>query len=74
MRKILVLATLLVAAGLLNGAPAQVETGCGCFKLGAPSTCTAAIGECMNKVGGLCLAPCDDKARIAMSKSKKKKM
>ena len=76
MQKILVLAVLVTAAALLSGAPANAEVGCGCVKLGAPATCTATINECMNKVGGLCLAPCDyvPPKKTAMAKHKKAKM
>jgi hypothetical protein len=76
MRKILAFAVLLAAAALLSGAPAKADMGCGCVKLGAPATCTATMSECMNKVGGLCLAPCDyvPPKKTAMAKHKKTKM
>ena len=74
MRNILVLAGLAVAAALVTGTPAKAELGCGCIKLGAPMTCTATIGDCMTKVGGACLLPCDYVApkKMSMKKSKKK--
>jgi len=60
MRKIIiVLAGLLFGAALLTGTSAKADIGCGCVKLGSNPMCTATIDECMSKVGGLCLAPCD---------------
>ena len=73
MRKILVLAGLIVAAALVSGTPAHAYLSCGCIKLGAPFTCTATVGECLTKVGGLCLAPCDyTPPKMSMRKHKKK--
>jgi hypothetical protein len=74
MRKILVLAGLVVAAALVTGTPANAYLSCGCIKLGAPNmTCTATIEQCLTKVGGLCLAPCDyTPPKMSMRKHKKK--
>jgi hypothetical protein len=72
MRNILVIAGLTVAAALVTGTPARAELGCGCFKLGVYS-CTATIGECMSKVGGLCALPCDYVAPKKMARKKHKK-
>ena len=55
MRKIVILAGLLMGAALFTGTPAKAELGCQCVKLGAPSICTAGVGECFN-YGGVCLA------------------
>jgi hypothetical protein len=70
MRKIVILAGLLVSAALLTGSPAKAEVGCQCVKVGAPSICVAGVSECY-KYGGICLAPCDYKPRM-MRKHKKK--
>jgi hypothetical protein len=58
MRKIVVLAGLLLAATLIPGAPAKAAMGCECVKFGQHSVCTATVSECTRKIGGLCLAPC----------------
>jgi hypothetical protein len=58
MRKLVVLAGLLLAATLVPGAPARAEIGCQCVKLGVSSACVANMLECNTKVGGLCVAPC----------------
>jgi hypothetical protein len=58
MRKIIILAGLLLAAALVPGAPAKAAMGCACVKLGAHSVCTATVSECNRRIGGLCLAPC----------------
>jgi hypothetical protein len=58
MRKLIILAGLLLAAALIPGAPAKAVMGCECVKLGAHAVCTATVGECVHRIGGLCLAPC----------------
>jgi hypothetical protein len=58
MRKVVILTGLLFAAALLPGAPAKAVMGCECVKLGAHAVCTATVGECTHKIGGLCLLPC----------------
>ncbi len=74
MRNILVIAGLAVATALAASAPAKAELGCGCVRLGSPFVCTATIGECLTKVGGLCALPCDytPPKKMAMKKHKKK--
>jgi hypothetical protein len=57
MRKIVIVAGLLMGAALLTGSPAKADIGCQCVKLGAPSICTATVVECLRH-GGVCLAPC----------------
>jgi hypothetical protein len=74
MRNYLVAAGLAVAAALAIMSPANAAVGCGCFKLGAPMVCTATVGDCVSKVGGLCGLPCDYTPPKMMKKSKKKKM
>jgi len=58
MRKLVVLAGLLLAATLVPGAPARADVGCQCVKLGVSSACVATMLECNTQVGGLCVAPC----------------
>jgi len=75
MRKLLVVAGLLLGAALVTGTPAKADVGCGCVKLGANPVCTATVEQCMSKVGGLCLAPCDYQPppkKMAMRHKKKK--
>jgi len=59
MRKIVILAGLLMGAALLSGTPAKAELGCTCIKLGSPAACTSGITECTLKGGGACVLPCD---------------
>jgi hypothetical protein len=72
MRKIVIVAGLLMGAALLTGTPAKADVGCQCVKLGAPSICTAGVNECF-KYGGVCLAPCDYKPKMTVRHGKKKK-
>lgn len=58
MRKLVVLAGLLLAAALIPGTPARADVGCQCVKLGTPSACVPTMLECNTKVGGVCVAPC----------------
>jgi hypothetical protein len=57
MRKIVILAGLLLGAALLTGSSANAAVGCMCGKFGAPLMCTATINDCF-KSGGVCIAPC----------------
>ena len=59
MRKIVIVAGLLMGAALLTGTPAKAAAvGCLCGKIGAPAVCTATIIDCNFKNGGVCIAPC----------------
>jgi hypothetical protein len=58
MRKIVILAGLLLGAALFAGTPAKAELGCTCVKLGSPAMCTSGIGACTLKGGGVCVLPC----------------
>ena len=58
MRKIVIVAGLLLGAALLSGSPAKADVGCQCVKLGAPSICTATVIACNFQYGGVCVAPC----------------
>ena len=60
MRKLVLMAGLLLGAAFLPGTPAQAEAmvGCSCVKLGAAPVCTATVLECNFQVGGVCVAPC----------------
>jgi len=73
MRKSIVVAALLLGVALVVGSPARADVGCGCVKLGQNPMCTATVEECVGKIGGLCLAPCDYQAP-KMAKKHKKKM
>ncbi len=75
MRKILILAGLLIGAALFSGTPAKAWVGCVCVKLGQAPVCVPGVGECLG-MGGVCLAPCDYIAPKPMHKArhhKKKK-
>ena len=79
MRKLVLMAGLLLGAAFLPGTPAQAEAmvGCSCVKLGAAPVCTATVLECNFQVGGVCVAPCTyeppKKAGKKHHKRKKKK-
>jgi hypothetical protein len=78
MRKIVILAGLLMGAALFTGTPAKAELGCTCVKLGKPVACTSGPSECTFKNGGLCVLPCayqpPKAAKRHVAKKKKKKM
>jgi hypothetical protein len=59
MRKIVILAGLLMGAALFAGTPAKAVLGCTCLKLGAPLACTSGITQCTFTGGGACVLPCD---------------
>lgn len=59
MRKILLVAGLLLGGAMLTGTPAKAELGCLCGKLGAQAACMATVLDCNFKMGGVCLSPCD---------------
>jgi hypothetical protein len=59
MRKIVVLAGLLMAAAMFTGTSAKAELGCTCLRLGAPPACTSGITQCTFVDGGACVLPCD---------------
>ncbi len=73
MRKIVIVAGLLMAAALFTGTPAKAELGCVCAKLGAPAVCTSGVTACVSKGGGVCVLPCDYQAPKAKMRHKKKK-
>ena len=58
MRKLVVLAGLLLAAALIPGTPARADVGCQCVKLGVSSACVPTMLECNTKIGGVCVSPC----------------
>jgi hypothetical protein len=75
MRKILIVAGLLMGAALLTGSPAKSDIGCECIKLGAAPVCTATVLDCNLKVGGVCIAPCAyTPPKMAKKHKSKKKM
>lgn len=67
MRKIIVLAGLLMGAALFTGTPAKAWVGCECFKLGQAPVCVPGPVECLAG-GGVCLLPCDYNAPKMMKK------
>ena len=74
MRKIVILAGLLMGAALLTGTPAKADIGCLCGKLGAAAVCTATITDCNFKNGGVCMAPCAyETPKVRKHKRKMKK-
>jgi hypothetical protein len=73
MRKIVILAGLLMGAALLTGTPAKADIGCECVKIGAPAACMATVTDCNFKMGGVCVAPCAYEAPKAGKKHGKKK-
>jgi len=75
MRKIVVVAGLLVAAAMFSSTPAKAWVGCVCVKLGAPGVCMRGPVECAG-TGGACLLPCDyaEPKPAKASHKKKKKM
>jgi hypothetical protein len=76
MRKIVILAGLLLGAALLTGTPAKAAIGCLCGKLGAPAVCTATVMDCNFKNGGVCISPCimEEPKMTKKKMGKKKKM
>jgi hypothetical protein len=75
MRKIVILAGLLMGAALLAGTPAKAELGCVCVKLGEPATCMSGITACTLQGGGVCILPCDyQPPKLAKRRGHKKKM
>jgi hypothetical protein len=72
MRKIVILAGLLMGAALFTGTPAKAWVGCACVKLGQAPVCVAGVAECFT-MGGVCLAPCDYVAPKVKKAHKKKK-
>jgi len=58
MRKIVILAGLLMGAAMLSGSPANAAVGCLCGKIGAPGVCMATVTDCNFRYGGVCIAPC----------------
>jgi len=74
MRKIVIVAGLLLGAALLSGSPANAAVGCLCGKIGAPAVCTATVTDCNFKNGGVCVAPCImEEPKVRKHKRKKKK-
>jgi hypothetical protein len=73
MRKLLILAGLLVGAAMFTGTPAKAELGCTCIKLGAPAMCTSGVTACTVQGGGVCVLPCDYQAPKMMHHKHHKK-
>ena len=73
MRKIVILAGLLMGVALVTGSPAYAELGCTCVKLGSPAMCTSGVTACTFKGGGACVLPCDYKAPVAKKMHARKK-
>lgn len=75
MRKLVLMAGLLLGAAFLPGTPAQAQAmlGCSCVRLGAAPVCTATVLECNFQLGGVCAAPCTYEPPKAGKKHKRKK-
>ena len=76
MRKIVIVAGLLLGAALFTGTSASAAgtwVGCVCAKIGAPAVCVEGPGTCTLKNGGVCVLPCDYTPPKATKKHKKKK-
>ena len=73
MRKLVILAGLLMSAALFTGTPANAELGCTCVKLGQPAMCTGGVISCTMQGGGVCVLPCDYKEPVVKKHHKKKK-
>ena len=72
MRKILILAGVVLGGALFAGAPAKAELGCVCVKLGTAAACTSGVSACTLKAGGACVLPCDYTPAKAVAKKKAK--
>ena len=59
MRKILILAGLLLGAALFTGTPAKADLGCTCIKLGSAPMCSSGVTACTLQGGGVCVLPCN---------------
>ena len=68
MRKFFLIAGALAAFALFAGTPAEAAVGCECVKLGHAPICVSGVSECMNRVGGVCLAPCSMSEREKMTR------
>jgi hypothetical protein len=79
MRKLVLLAGLLLAAAVIPGTPAKAEAmlGCQCVSATAAPMCVATVLECNINKGGVCVSPCSYEPPKAGKKhrgKKKKKM
>lgn len=75
MRKIVVLAGLVLGSMMLAGTPAKAEIGCACVKFGKPYACMPTVRSCVQQRGGLCLAICHidtSKKKVAKRKAKRR--
>lgn len=72
MRKLVVLAGLLLAAALLPGTSAQAAPGCLCARIDQAPICVADVGVCAGKVHGVCVGICDYSAPKKMKHHAKK--
>jgi len=59
MRKLAIVAGLLLAATVFGGSQAKAEVGCLCATAFKAPVCTNTILTCNTKLGGACVAPCD---------------
>jgi hypothetical protein len=78
MRKIVIVAGLLLGAAMFSGTSANAAAymGCLCAKIGAPAVCTPTVISCNTVTGGVCISPCTyeepKKAKRHARKKKKK--
>jgi hypothetical protein len=74
MRKLAIVAGLLLAGALFGGSQAKAEVGCLCATAFKAPVCTNTISACNIKMGGACVAPCDYQApKMTKVKRHKKK-
>jgi hypothetical protein len=77
MRKIVIVAGLLLGAAMFSGTSANAAyMGCLCAKIGAPAVCTPTVISCNTVTGGVCISPCtyeEPKKPMRHARKKKKK-
>jgi len=73
MRKVLLVAGLVMGGAFIGGGPASAATGCACATLTAAPVCVASIEACVSGMHGLCVAPCDYHPPKMVKKYKKHK-
>ena len=58
MRKIVIVAGLLMGAAMFTAPANAADLGCLCAKIGAPAVCTPTVISCNTVTGGVCIAGC----------------
>jgi hypothetical protein len=73
MRKLAIVAGLLLAGALFGGSQAKAEVGCLCATAFKAPVCTNTILSCNMTMGGACVAPCDKAPKMSKAKRRHKK-